>query len=148
MKRKKQSPLYFLLIGVLIVAALAFSYKNATRKLDIEQFDISHLSSEQVVIPYLKENHRLPDYYITKKEARKSGWKPERGNLCDVLPGKIIGGDIFSNRENSVPYKKGRKWFEADLNYNCGNRGTDRVVFSDDGLIFVSHNHYNTFEQR
>ncbi len=148
MKLKNQSLFYSLLIGALLIIAVVFSYRNSNKQLNTEQFNVKHLSSEQIVIPYLKENHRLPDYYITKKEARRAGWKPEKGNLCEVLPGKIIGGDIFTNRQNAVPDKKGRKWFEADLDYNCGNRGANRVIFSNDGLIFVTYDHYNTFEQR
>jgi hypothetical protein len=148
MKIKKQSVFYSLLIGALLVTALIFSYRNATQNLNLKQFDTQQLSSEQVVIPYLKKNNQLPDYYIKKKKAREAGWKPEKGNLCAVLPGKVIGGDLFTNRQKAIPHKKGRKWFEADLNYNCGNRGTERLVFSNDGLIFVTYDHYNTFEQR
>jgi hypothetical protein len=53
------------------------------------------------VIAYVKSNHKLPDFYITKSEAKSQGWNPSKGNLCDVLPGKAIGGDQFSNRENN-----------------------------------------------
>src|SRR5690554_4448547 len=55
---------------------------------------IDELTQEKIVITYLKENQKLPTYYITKKEAQKSGWIASKGNLCEVLPGKAIGGDF------------------------------------------------------
>ena len=100
------------------------------------------------MIPYLKKNGQLPDYYITKSKARGQGWNPSRGNLCDVLPGRAIGGDVWTNRQKSLPTKSGRRYFEADLNYHCGNRNANRVVFSNDGLVFVTHDHYRTFEEK
>lgn len=109
---------------------------------------IDELTSESVVVPYVKKNGRLPDYYITKKNARSGGWVASEGNLCNVLPGRAIGGDIFTNRERNLPAQKGRIYYEADLNYNCGRRNADRLVFSNDGLIFVTHDHYKTFEKQ
>ena len=110
--------------------------------------EIDDLTKEAVVVPYVKSHGKLPEYYITKKEAREKGWEASSGNLCDVLPGRAIGGDFFSNREGILPEKPGRKWFEADLNYNCGRRNADRLVFSSDGLVFVTHDHYKTFEEK
>lgn len=110
--------------------------------------NIAKLTSTQLVVAFVKEHQRLPQYYITKNEARKLGWEPSEGNLCKALPGKAIGGDRFGNREGKLPKKQGRRYFEADLNYDCGRRGDDRLVFSNDGLIFVTTNHYKTFEQQ
>ncbi|SDQ71300.1 ribonuclease [Chryseobacterium soldanellicola] len=107
---------------------------------------IDQLTEEKAVINYVKQNHQLPDFYITKSEARKSGWNPSKGNLCDVLPGKAIGGDYFSNREGNLP--KGEKYFEADVNYNCGNRNADRIVFTKNGNVYLSKNHYKSFEKQ
>ena len=109
---------------------------------------IDELTKEAVVLAYVKQNNHLPDYYITKKEARKRGWNPAEGNLCDVLPGKAIGGDIFTNREGQLPEKPGRTWYEADLNYHCAHRNADRLLFSNDGLLFVTKDHYKTFVQK
>ena len=108
---------------------------------------IDTLTEEKKVTDYLKENGKLPDYYITKKEAQRDGWVAKEGNLCEVLPGRAIGGDIFTNREKTLPVKKGRVWYEADINYECGRRNARRVVFSNDGLIFVTHDHYKNFEE-
>lgn len=118
---------------------------------EISNFDskeIDELTSEEVVVAHLKKKKELPKYYITKKEARKNGWIPSKGNLCEVLPKHAIGGDYFSNREGNLPKQNGRKYYEADINYNCGRRGKDRLVFSNDGLIYVTYNHYNSFEKR
>lgn len=110
--------------------------------------DIEELTNETVVVNYLKKHQELPVYYITKNEARKKGWDAHKGNLCDVLPGKAIGGDKFGNREGKLPNQKGRQYYEADLNYNCGNRNADRLVFSNDGLIYITKDHYKTFQKQ
>lgn len=110
--------------------------------------EIDKLTSEDVVVPYVKQHKELPDYYITKGAARGQGWNAGKGNLCNVLPGRAIGGDIFTNREGQLPKKSGRTWYEADLNYNCGHRNADRLLFSNDGLLFVTHDHYKTFDEK
>ena len=106
---------------------------------------IEEMTDAEVVINFIKKHGALPNYYITKNEARKKGWDPAKGNLCDVLPGKAIGGDHFGNFENRLPNKKGRKYKEADINYNCGHRQAKRLIFSNDGLIYTTDDHYNTF---
>lgn len=113
-----------------------------------ENLSIDQLTSEETVVNYLKAHHKLPAYYITKSEAKKNGWIPFEGNLCKVLPNQAIGGDYFNNREKKLPLKKGRKYFEADINYNCGRRGPERLVYSNDGLIFRTKDHYSTFQKR
>lgn len=109
--------------------------------------DISVLTDQQRVAGYLQQHQRLPAYYLRKSEARRQGWEPSRGNLCQVLPGRAIGGDRFSNREGGLPEKAGRRWYEADVNYQCGRRSSDRLLWSSDGLIFVTRDHYRHFEQ-
>lgn len=104
------------------------------------------LTNEAKVISYVKSNHKLPDYYLTKSEAKSKGWAPSKGNLCDVLPGKAIGGDKFSNREKQLP--EGEKYYEADVNYNCGNRGADRIVFTRNGDVWLTKDHYKNFEKK
>lgn len=106
---------------------------------------IEQLTQHQQVIKYLQAHHRLPDFYITKQQAREQGWNPKDGNLCKVLPGKAIGGDRFSNRERQLPDAKGRNWHEADVNYRCGHRGSDRLLYSNDGLIYLTQDHYKHF---
>ena len=67
------------------------------------------------------------------------------GNLDAVLPFKMIGGDIFHNKAKKLPEAAGRIWYEADINYTSGYRRTERILFSNDGLIFVTYDHYMTF---
>ncbi|MDR6158431.1 MULTISPECIES: ribonuclease domain-containing protein [Chryseobacterium] len=111
-----------------------------------QQQSIDKLTEEKTVIRFVKQNHKLPDYYITKSEARKLGWKPSEGNLCEVLPGKAIGGDRFGNREKALP--EGKTYFEADVNYHCGNRNADRIIFTKSGDVYLTKNHYKSFEKQ
>jgi len=94
---------------------------------------------------YLLKFMKLPDYYITKGDARKAGWINRKGNLADILPGKMIGGNVFENREKKLPDSNNRIWYEADINYTEGFRNIHRILYSNDGLIFVSYDHYQTF---
>lgn len=124
-------------------------YSSTTDKTAVNnqnQQSIDQLTAEKTVISYVKQNHRLPDYYITKNEARKQGWNPSQGNLCQVLPGRAIGGDRFGNREGNLP--KGNQYFEADVNYNCGNRNADRIIFTKNGDVYLTKNHYKSFEKQ
>jgi len=121
-----------------------YSQKNSGE--NSQENSIDHLTKEDVVINYVKENRRLPDYYITKTEARNQGWIASKGNLCEVLPGKAIGGDKFSNREKTLP--SGNQYFEADVNYNCGNRNADRIIYTKNGEVWLTKNHYKTFEKQ
>ena len=93
----------------------------------------------------LRANGRLPSRYLTKPEAERLGWSPGR-DLCRVAPGKAIGGDTFHNAERRLPASRGRRWREADLDAPCGRRGPKRLVFSNDGLIFVTTDHYRSFQ--
>ena len=108
--------------------------------------NIDELTAEKLVIDYLKSTRKLPDYYITKGEARSQGWVASEGNLCDVLPGRAIGGDKFSNREKTLP--TGAQYFEADVNYNCGRRNADRIVFTKNGDVWLTHDHYKSFQKQ
>lgn len=87
----------------------------------------------------------LPSNYLTKKEARKLGWKGILGNLADVLPGKMIGGMIYKNRKHKLPEAVGRIWYEADFDYVSGFRNERRLLYSNDGLLFATYDHYETF---
>lgn len=111
-----------------------------------EYEDIAKLTNETTVINFVKTHQQLPDYYITKSEARKAGWEPSRGNLCEVLPGKAIGGDRFSNREKTLP--SGAQYYEADVNYTCGRRGAHRIVYTAKGDVWLTKNHYKSFEKQ
>ena len=108
--------------------------------------DGSYTTKEEVAL-YLHLYGHLPGNYITKKEAENIGWDSHAGNLQDVAPGKSIGGSRFGNYEGLLPDKKGRRYFECDINYAGGYRGAERIIYSDDGLVFYTGDHYKTFEQ-
>lgn len=75
------------------------------------------------------------------------GWESDKGNLWDVTDKGSIGGDSFGNREGLLPKANNRKYFECDINYNGGFRGAERIVYSNDGLIYYTKDHYKTFEK-
>lgn len=87
----------------------------------------------------------LPDYYIPFSIAEDAGWRSKKGNLDKVLPGKMIGGDVYKNKDGKLPQSLGRVWYEADINYEGGYRNRQRILYSNDGLMFVSYDHYQTF---
>lgn len=57
----------------------------------------------------------------------------------------MIYGGVYQNRNEHLPIALGRIWYEADINYKSGFRGSERILFSNDGLIFVTYDHYRTF---
>ena len=94
---------------------------------------------------WLKYKGKLPDYYITRERAFDLGWDRKAGNLGEVAPGCMIDGGIYHNLDGVLPKKRGRIWYEADINYEKGRRNTDRILYSSDGLIFITLDHYETF---
>lgn len=104
-------------------------------------------STKEEVATYLNEFGELPPNYLTKKEAEALGWDNSKGNLWEVTDQMSIGGDHFGNYEGLLPEKEGRVYYEADIQYDGGFRGAERIVFSNDGLIFYTSDHYETFEQ-
>ena len=103
---------------------------------------VAHSLDETV--SYIHAHHSLPDYYLTKGAAETKGWQPSQGNLCDVAPGMLIGGGVFTNSEHLLPSAPGRIWYEADFDYSCGNRNAKRILYSSDGLIYTTTDHYKT----
>lgn len=102
--------------------------------------------TKEEVATYIKKFHKLPANYITKGEAQKLGWDNTKGNLWKVSDQRSIGGDRFSNREGALPKASGRQYFECDIDYNGGYRGAKRIIYSNDGLIFYTEDHYKTFK--
>lgn len=94
---------------------------------------------------YLFYSGRLPDYYVSFEAAEDAGWRSKKGNLNKVLPGTMIGGAVYKNKDGKLPQSPGRVWYEADINYDGGYRNRQRILYSNDGLIFISYDHYQTF---
>ena len=107
--------------------------------------DGSYTSKEDVAA-YINAYGCLPQNFITKNEAKKLGWDSSQNYLSDVAPGKSIGGDRFGNYEGLLPEADGRSYTECDIDYTSGKRNAKRIVFSNDGLIYYTEDHYNTFE--
>lgn len=94
---------------------------------------------------YLHTFGHLPPNYITKNQAKEKGWVADKGNLWDVAEGMVIGGDYYGNYEDKLADASGRKYYECDVNYEGGYRNAYRIVFSNDGLIYYTKDHYETF---
>jgi hypothetical protein len=103
-------------------------------------------SSKEDVALYLHTYGHLPPNYVTKGEARRKGW--EGGNVEKILGnGYAIGGDTYSNREGLLPKAQGRKYYECDIDtVGYKDRGSRRIIYSNDGLIYYTHDHYEHFE--
>ena len=97
------------------------------------------------VAAYLHAYGELPPNFIRKEDARALGWDSADGNLWDVTDEMSIGGDRFGNREGLLPEADGRVWYECDVNYAGGFRGAERIVYSNDGLIYYTDDHYESF---
>ena len=93
---------------------------------------------------HLKMFGELPDYYITKQEAKeKYGWDSSKNTIAGKAPGKMIGGDVYYNDKHILPEKEGRIWYECDVDYKFGRRDSPRLFYSNDGLMFFSTEHLN-----
>ena len=101
--------------------------------------------SRECVSAHIRRTGSLPQNFITKKQAGELGW--QGGDLWRYARGKSIGGDRFGNFERRLPDKKGRIWRECDIEYRGGARGAKRLIFSNDGLIFYTADHYESFER-
>ena len=98
--------------------------------------------SKDEVALYIHTYGELPSNYITKKEAKELGW--EGGSLEDYAPGKCLGGNHFGNYEGKLP--EGHNYLECDIDtLGKSKRGAKRIIYSDDGLIYYTGDHYNTF---
>lgn len=125
--------------------AEATASEEVTEKPFVEK-NGSYTTPEDVA-EYIHTFGTLPNNFITKSEAKALGWDNSKGNLWEVAEGKSIGGDRFGNYEGLLPRSEGRKYTECDVNYSGGYRTGERIVFSNDGLIFYTDDHYKTFTQ-
>ena len=102
-------------------------------------------TTQEDVAKYIYLYGCLPPNFMTKDEARSLGWTG--GSLEPYAPGKCIGGDRFGNYEGLLPDAPGRTWTECDIDtLGASSRGAKRIVFSNDGLIYVTHDHYESFK--
>ncbi len=147
------------MLSLLVTVLLSFSFAGcsyidmiidkAPSITDVEKMETisedGYFTSREDVALYIQTYKGLPNNFITKKRATNLGWKSNKGNLWEISDKKSIGGDRFGNREGKLPKKEGREYFECDIDYNGGYRGQKRIVYSNDGLIYYTQDHYNTF---
>lgn len=109
---------------------------------ELDEYGV-YTSMEDVAL-YLYLYEDLPDNFLTKKEAQALGW--EGGSLEPYAPGMCIGGDYFGNYEGNLPKVPGREYHECDIDtLGARSRGAKRIVYSNDGLIYYTDDHYETF---
>ena len=156
-----------ILCGVIFAVALGFTLQSrinssapvetpsvevvtADEQLSVEESssrisEDGHYNSKDDVSFYIYTYNHLPENYITKKEAQALGWTG--GSLEPYASGKSIGGDRFGNREGVLPKKSGRSYTECDIDtLGKSSRGAKRIVYSNDGLIYYTEDHYASFE--
>jgi guanyl-specific ribonuclease Sa len=144
------------IISVVIIVLLGVlfgfnSFDNSSNVTDISndtQLNITedgeYVSVDEVAA-YIKQYHKLPSNYITKKEAQALGW--QGGPLKSYAPGKSIGGDVFTNRQGILPHSE-KKYIECDIDANGTSRGAKRIVYSTENYkVYYTDDHYNTFKE-
>ena len=136
----------FLLLAITLIAFFLWGCALIAESESESLEEAPILTSKEEVAAYLREHGELPPNFLTKKQAQELGWIASEGNLHEVAPGMSIGGDRFYNREKRLPEKEGRLYYECDICYAGGVRGAERLVFSNDGLIYYTGDHYETFE--
>ena len=108
--------------------------------------DSAYLTRDEVAA-YLHQFGHLPSNYLTRSDAKALGWTSKKDNLGSIAPGYAIGGDSFGNREGLLPDANGRKWYECDVNVTDGGRSDERLVWSNDGLIYYTPDQHQHFQQ-
>ena len=150
--KKKLSSLFLALLSLFMVFTMAacgpddMAVVMTTTDTDTAQAELdpngSYTTKEDVAL-YIHLYGCLPDNFMTKDEARDLGW--EGGSLETYAPGMCIGGDYFGNYEGLLP--EDRDYTECDIDtLGANSRGPKRIVFSDDGLIYYTPDHYESFE--
>ena len=103
-------------------------------------------SSKEEVALYIHLYGELPGNYVTKAKAEDAGWT---GGSVERWTGEgtALGGSYFGNYEGLLPKEQGRTYAECDVDTVGENsRGAKRIVFSNDGLIYYTEDHYESFE--
>ena len=135
------------LFSISVVSAGFFDFLNFgnDKASDVKVVEDGQYCTVDEVSAYIKEFHKLPSNYITKKEAQNLGW--HGGPLKKYAPGKSIGGDRFTNRQHVLP-DSNSDYIECDINANGTQRGAERIVYNtDDYKVYYTSDHYNTFKE-
>lgn len=145
--RQTRRALAALLCLLLLMPAAALAAVITVDAADYPVQEEGWYDSLEEVAVYLTQFGELPGNYLTKREAQALGWESRLGNLWDVAQGCSIGGDRFGNYEGLLPEEKGRRWTECDIDYEGGYRGGERLIFSNDGLLYYTQDHYASFDE-
>ncbi len=141
MRRIAKMALVFVLAGILLLLSGCGVPQNPV---DASIDEAGSYTSKDDVALYIHTYGRLPGNFITKAQARDLGW--DGGSLEPYAPGMCIGGDRFGNYEGLLPDKSGRTYAECDIDTRgVSSRGAKRIVFSNDGLIYYTADHYESF---
>ena len=139
---KRITALLFALL--LILSLTSCTVPNAPEDGGITVREDGEYDDRDHVALYIHTYGKLPPNYITKSEAESLGWKG--GSVERYAPGKCIGGSKFSNREGLLPKKNGRQYYECDIDtLGKSSRGAKRIVYSNDGLVYYTDDHYDSF---
>ena len=154
--RKRIIKPFVTILSVILLTLAVFSSCTYTAQ-PVEREDVSKTTKSQAidkngsytskddVALYIHTYGELPKNFISKKQAERLGW--DGGSLEPYAPGKSIGGSYFGNYEGKLPKKKGRTYHECDIDTKGKrSRGPKRIVYSNDGLIYYTPDHYETFE--
>lgn len=109
------------------------------------------------VAAYLCKFGVLPKNYVNKATG-KILYEEETGNAFSkwnfnpwTTIGVMIGGDTFNNYADDPnpdyyhPSLPEGSYREADVDYYAENRGTKRLVYADECVIYWTADHYETF---
>ena len=152
MKKSLKSLILILVVAVLLIGVKVFLpdvfaiFFPAAETTDPGEIDVNGIyTSKDEVALYIHTYGKLPSNFITKDDAEALGWTG--GGLDKYAKNKCIGGDYFGNMEGKLPKKSGRVYTECDIDtLGASARGVKRIVFSNDGLIYYTGDHYETFE--
>ena len=137
--------LIFAIFSIGVASAGFFDFLHFNDSHDVDVVEDGEYCTVDEVAAYIKEFHKLPSNYITKKEAQSLGW--HGGPLNKYAPGKSIGGDKFTNRQHVLP-DSDYKYIECDINANGTSRGAERIVYNTgDFKVYYTNDHYNTFRE-
>lgn len=147
MKRldRKVQNIFKLVILLTILFVVVFKPFNNNDEVSI--YEDGYYTSKNEVMAYLIKYEQLPNNYITKAEAAELGYEASLKNLWEVSDKKSIGGDRFFNREGLLPESDNRLYYECDIDFDGIDRGAKRIVYSNDGLIYYTDDHYDSFEK-
>jgi len=143
--RKKVLVGILLLIVLITAATFQLLNQSPANPQETELAEDGSYTTPADVALYIHTYGKLPSNFSTKKEALEQGWDNSKGNLWEVTDHLSIGGDRFGNREGLLPDAPGRVWYECDVNYAGGYRGPERILYSNDGLIYYTDDHYKSF---